>query len=271
MSGTIIVGQPGGGNGKTTIAVGVATGWEVAGVPRRLASADTTDSGSSKLGKVFRDQVLELGTGAKLADLKADRNLALAHFDALGRTLVEGDFILDLGANMTGPVWEWAVARQVGRILRGRKAPLPILVVPMKAELQSVQGALYFLEHSLQCDEVFPLEARILVLNEVVGDFSRYGSSSDFRRLQELKSRHAVRVIRLKACNSEVWPHLERESYSFLSLAMMTPEQYETAFGMDPFAGSGAHYEFVSWLNETLEEFRRVGLVPQEEAVSAAE
>jgi hypothetical protein len=141
----------------------------------------------------------------------------------------------------------------------------------MVAEAQAVEGALHFLEHSLQAQEVFPLCARVLILNEAMGDFSRYGSSSDFQRLQVLKDKYDVKVIRMRACTSEAWPIAEREYRSVLSLAMMTPEQFELELGMDPFSASGAHFELISWLNETLGEFRRVGLVPPERAASAAQ
>lgn len=270
--GTICIGNPIGGQGKSTCAQAAAAAFRLAGAPRKLASADTIEAGGlSKLGKIFRGQVVELGTGAKLADLKANRNLAFAHFDSFGRTLIEGGYIVDIGANVSGPIWEWAVSRQVAKVLRSRNAPLPKLVVPMRAEAQAVEGALDLLERSIALQDIFPFADRILVLNEAGGDFGNYGSSSDFQRLQALKEQSGLKIARMRVCASEVWPIMEREYRPILDLAMMSPEQYETEFHMDAFSASGAHHDLVSWLSETLEEFRRVGLVPLEKTASAAE
>jgi hypothetical protein len=45
-----------------------------------------------------------------VVEQRAGANGVLTPFDALSCTLFEGDPLVDLGANVSGLLWEWAIA-----------------------------------------------------------------------------------------------------------------------------------------------------------------
>jgi hypothetical protein len=260
---TTVVANRTGGTGKTTTAQMIALGYEVARTPQKLAAADTAQEGStSKLGKICGG-VLELGIGAPIEALKLRQQDAVAYWDRFGALLTEGGYTVEIGANVVTPIWGWARVSAAGRVLRHRGAAPIVLVVPVKAQAQAIEDAIDLLEMSIRDEEHLPLAARVLVLNEAAGTFESYGSGEDFRKLNEMKQRHGLRIARLPLCASEVWPVMEREYLPVRDLLTMAPEAFESEFGLDAFSASRAHLDLVSWANESLESFRSVGLIPR--------
>ncbi|WP_421880240.1 hypothetical protein [Pacificispira sp.] len=260
---SVVVANRTGGQGKTLVAQLVSLCFEGAGITKHLAAADTADlSRCSKLGKLFREQVTELGLGATIDAVRSDPNRAVAHWDALGELLCAGDVVVDLGANLVDMVWDWAAARQAGSILRSPRIPRIVLVVPVRAQAQALEDAFTVLERSIKENDNLPLAGRILVLNEASGPFSQYGNNSDFERIQAMKHNAGLKVMSLAQCRSEIWPTLERNHVPIAKVARMETNEFGEEFGLDRFAASGARADFLTWLEKIIADFQRIGLVP---------
>jgi len=263
---SVIVCNRTGGQGKTLIAQLIALAFEEAGISKILASADSsTTEAISKLGKIHRGSVLELGIGAEFDAVRSDASKVVSHWDQLGAILASGNAIVDIGANLVDTVWNWAHARNAGEVLRSAKAPQIVLVVPVRAQAQAIEDALAVLERSIREDAFLPIAARILVLNEASGGFERYGSSGDFERLSAMKHNAGLKIVRLPQCRSEIWPSLERNYTPLRSIIPMTTQDVAQEFHLDMFAASGARADLLQWISHAIESFRVAGLIPLEQ------
>ena len=263
MKRTVIVANKTGGQGKTLNSQMIYLGYCDAGFAPKLAAADTTgDEEQSKLGKFYPGLVRELGLGVRLSDLRRNQGAAIAYWDQLGALLLQGGFIIDIGANVVPFLFDWAKSRDAGRILRQRGAPPIVLCVPMKPQAQAVEDALYVLERSVAEAEFLPIASRVLVQNESGGTFDGYGSGEDFQRFHALKRSHGLRIGTMAQCHSELWPIAERNYLPLHDLLTADLEELERTHGLDAFAASGAQADLVQWVDETLSSFRSVGLVP---------
>lgn len=263
MKRTVIVANKTGGQGKTLNSQMIYLGYCDGGFAPKLAAADTTsDDERSKLGKFYPGLVRELGLGVRLSDLRRNQGAAVAYWDRLGALLLQGGFIMDIGANVVPFLFDWARSRDAGRILRQRGAPPIVLCVPMKPQAQAVEDALYVLERSVADAEFLPIASRVLVKNECGGTFDGYGLDEDFQRFEALRRSHGLRIAAMAQCHSELWPIAERNYLPLHDLLSADLEELEHTHGLDAFAASGAQADLVQWVDETLSSFRSVGLVP---------
>ena len=143
----------------------IALAFEEVGISKFLASADSSTADAvSKLGKIHRGSVLELGIGAEFDAVRSDSSKVVSHWDQLGSILASGNALVDIGANLVDTVWNWAHARNAGEGLRSSKAPQIVLVVPVRAQAQASVVSLPFLYRSIPEDSFLPISARLLFL-----------------------------------------------------------------------------------------------------------
>lgn len=252
-----------GGQGKTLTAQMLVLQHEQKGVPVKLAAADSDSLNQrSKFGRLFRN-VKELGIGEDLTKVKSstDPNLAIKYWDEFGRTVLEGGYIIDVGANVAAELFAWAEARNAGSLLRRRNSPPIDLVVTTKAESQAIEDARGLIQYSFDKNEWMPIGRRYVVLNEVSGGFGAYENDPNFKRLKAYQGM-GVHIVTMKRCESDIWTLLERELISVREALKMTEVDLEKRFGIDVWTGHGGLTDLKSWAEETLTSFEKVGLVP---------
>ncbi|WP_046868786.1 hypothetical protein [Microvirga massiliensis] len=258
----ILVGNRTGGQGKTLISQMLHYGYSLAGVSMKAVAADTSaEAKKSKLGRILQSGVDELGTGARLSDIKENHHLAVQYWDRLGTYLRNGSSIIDLGANILPLVFDWAVERKAGRILVN--SPV-MLVVPITAQRQSMMDGLDMLRRSVEAKDHFPVQKRFAILNEYHGSFSGRGTPTEIVNLQRMEKDGQVTVISLRKCDCEVWERIEADFIPLAEMAELTFDSYVDRFGIDLFAASGAEASFAEWLSGSLKAFVSAGLVPPE-------
>ncbi|SNS40506.1 MULTISPECIES: hypothetical protein [unclassified Azospirillum] len=259
-----------GGQGKTLTAQLLVLQHEQKGVPVKLAAADSDSlNNRSKFGRLFH-HVKELGIGEDLTKVKSstDPNLAIKYWDEFGRTVLEGGYIIDVGANVAAELFAWAEARNAGSLLRRRNSPPIDLVVTTKAEGQAIEDARALIQYSFDKNEWLPIGRRYVVLNEVAGGFGAYENDSAFKRLKAFQNM-GVHIVTMKRCESDIWTLLERELISVRDALKLTENDLEKRFGIDVWTGHSGLTDLKSWADETLASFERVGLVPLRESVHA--
>lgn len=256
----ILVGNRTGGQGKTIVSQLIHHGYSCAQQSLGAASADSSAQGeASKLGRIL-PEVEELGTGANLADLKENQHAAVQHWDRLGRRLLNGNCVIDLGANVLPLVFQWARERKAKSLLVNKDIRL---VIPVTAQAQSVSDGLAMLEASLDPAGYLPVRHRYVVLNEYHGGFHGFAGDVEFEALAGSKRDSSVRVIRLSKAVVEVWGQIEAGFMSLGKLANMASDQYASAFGLDnEFAAVGAEADLKEWVSTSIRAFVTAGLVP---------
>ncbi len=254
-----------GGQGKTLVAQMLVLQHEQKGVPAKLAAADSDNLNQrSKFGRLF-PAVKELGVGEDLTKIKTstDPNLAIKYWDEFGRTLLDGGYVIDVGANVASELFAWAEARNAGALLRRRNtAPLD-MVVTTKAESQAIEDARALIQYSFDKNEWLPLGRRYVVLNEVAGSFAPYENDPAFKRLKAFQGM-GVGIITMKRCESDIWNLLEKEFISVRDALKLTEVDLEKRYGVDVWTGHGGLTDLKAWAQETLSNFERAGLVPMQ-------
>lgn len=252
-----------GGQGKTLVAQMLVLQHEQKGVPLRLAAADSdTLNQRSKFGRLFAG-VKELGVGEELIKIKSstDPNLAIKYWDEFGRTLLEGGYVIDIGANVASELFAWAEARNAGALLRRRNTSPIDLVITTKAESQAIEDARALIQYSFDKNEWLPVGRRFVVLNEVSGSFQPYENDPAFKRLKAFQGL-GVGLITMKRCESDIFNLLEKEFISVRDALKLTEVDLEKRYGVDVWTGHGGLTDLKSWAVETLASFERAGLVP---------
>ncbi len=262
MSETIIVANRTGGQGKTVAAQLLIWGMEVGGLePRRIAIDSIGEGTKSKFGK-FCKRVREIRVSPDQESLRSDSKAMLAHWDAVGKELLNGGAVIDVGANVIDSIFAWAAARNAGSVLAQRKAPPVTLVVPAQAQAQALEDALHLLERSITEGGNLQITRRVLLLNEAFGGFDTYGTNEDFTRLQRMKEEHGLRIGRLRKCTSALWPFIERLYLNMADVTEMDPSDMEKKFGLNPFEAAGAQVDFLQWALQSLRMLNSLGLTP---------
>lgn len=254
-----------GGQGKTLVAQMMVLQHEQKGVPVKLAAADSDNLNQrSKFGRLF-PAVKELGVGEDLTKIKTstDPNLAIKYWDEFGRTLLDGGYVIDVGANVASELFAWAEARNAGALLRRRNTSPLDLVVTTKAESQAIEDARALIQYSFDKNEWLPLGRRYVVLNEVAGSFAPYENDPAFKRLKAFQGM-GVGVIVMKRCESDIWNLLEKEFISVRDALKLTEVDLEKRYGIDVWTGHGGLTDLKAWAQETLANFERAGLVPMQ-------
>lgn len=266
---TILVGNRTGGQGKTLIAQLLHYGFGLSQHDMKVVTADSSDKSgdASKLGQILKNQgvkVEELGIGARMESIKADPKQAVAYWDKIGGHLKGGSTIIDLGANILPMIFDWADQRKARRVLEHSKIHL---VVPVTAQRQSLNDAVQMIKLSLAAaDCQIPFTERFVVYNSYHGPFKDLARSPEMDALLRFQDANQIKCVDLARCASEVWDQVELNFTPLSKLAALDHVGYQSAFGLDEFAASGAHVDFVGWLDSTMAAFRKVGLVPPDSA-----
>lgn len=262
----ILVGNRTGGQGKTLVSQLIHYGYSISDTPIRAISADTASKGeASKLGRILKD-VEELGTGADLAEVKENHHAAVQHWDRLGRHLLTGGCVIDLGANILPLVFQWAGERKAKSLFKGKDVRL---VIPVTAQAQSIHDGVAMLKASIKTDEYLPISRRYVVLNEFQGGFNQFADDVSYKELIRARPETPVKIIRLSKAVVEVWAQIEAKFLAFAEIAKLDGEAFAETFDVNVFAAAGAESDFKEWLEASIGEFSGAGLVPSVQATPA--
>ena len=247
-----------GGQGKTTVSQAIYRATRQRGDDVKLVSADfCDDSGRSKLGKFYSGKVTELGIGALLtsAKLENDSNSALKYWDKFGQILIDGNAVIDVGANVIALLKQWAQHRNAHRILQMRgAAPIEIVLV-CKAEKHAVQDVADLVK-SIVDGKFVPFSAITVVQNEVGGNFEKI----DVRRaIADVAPRALIRHVTLPRCTSEIWQRLEQTYTSVERALRMTDNEIAKHLDVDIWSATAGLADLKAWAESVDHEFARHG------------
>lgn len=248
-----------GGQGKTTLAQLVYLGLQRAGANYKLASADFVDeTGRSKIGKMYPQRVTEFGVGAELSIAKKanDMNASLKYWDRLGRSLLEGGIVVDLGANVVTQVIEWARTRRVSQIFQSRKAPPIDVMLVCRAEKHAIDD-ISDLVRNFSDQDVMPISRIYIVLNEAGGSFSTLKISQELNKIAENRSLH---YLKLPRCTSELWHLMELNFVSLEEALNLSEDEAAEKFDIDIWEATSGVADLRIWFDRVYANMKEEGV-----------
>jgi hypothetical protein len=236
-----------GGQGKTTVAQLLYIAARKAGVPYRLFSADfVDDQGHSKLGKLYPERVTEFGTGASLTAARAanSTNAALRYWDRMGPIFLEGNAVLDVGANVVQSIVDWAQDRRLSSLMEKMNAPRIDLFCVCKAQRHALDDIAKVLRSVME-QSPFRLNRIFIVLNEVGGPFDEAFKTS----LQNQFPDSGLSFVKMPGCQSELWPAIELKGVSIEAILEADHEEVMRLLDVDLWTAVSGHAELTAWVD----------------------
>ncbi|MBS7696385.1 MULTISPECIES: hypothetical protein [unclassified Chelatococcus] len=256
---TYICAAHAGGQGKTTVAQLLFRNILRKNSKYNLVSADfVDDTGRSKIGKFYPDQVDELGTGARLiaAKLENDPNAALRYWDKFGTILMRGSAVIDVGANVVSLLKQWAHHRSAFRVLQMSNAPPSEILLVCKAEKHAIEDVAE-LVGTIADNKFIPYEHVTVVLNEVGGSFGRIDVKNV---IKEAAPDASVRFVSLPRCTSELWAQLEQTNTPIDRVLEMSDREISETFNTDIWSATAGLADLKSWVASVDKEWKNAGL-----------
>jgi len=249
-----------GGQGKTTLAQTLLVASRAIGIQPTIASADFIDeTGQSKLGRMYGDAVLELGTGPSVSAAKDSNDLSagVRYWDAIGPILLKGNAILDVGANVVDQILNWGKIRRAGDLLNSRNAPPIDVFLICKAERRAVDD-MVDLVRRFGAGESMPVRRIYVVMNEQGGTFEVLGLRES---LMKIKVQAELRFVRLPRCTSELWFPMEQRYVSLESALAMSEDKITDLLGVDMWSVNSGMDDLRTWFAGVREEFKRADIM----------
>lgn len=247
-----------GGQGKTTLAQLLYLASKADAVTYKMCAADFVDeSGRSKLGKLYPNQVTDFGPGARLtlARTQNNANAPLRYWDALGPILLQGGSIIDVGANVIAGIVEWGADRNVASLMERRKAPGVDLFCICRAQKHALDD-MHTLIKSVTKDQPFLVNRIVVVKNEVGGPFY----STFETGLRNSFPDRSLSFMELRACQAEIWPAIERQGVSLETVLSSDEDQLMSLLEVDLWTASAGLAEIRAWIEHSLRTLRELDL-----------
>ena len=252
-----------GGQGKTTTAQLVASVLRSKGIEVKLAAADfIDDSGGSKFGRLFGDEVEELGTGpdVTLAKQANDLNANVRYWDCLGQIFLKGEYVLDMGANVIDQILHWGNVRQAPKLLESRSAPPIDAFLVCKAEQRAVDDMTDLVKRFTD-NESIPADRVYIVLNEQIGDFAALDIKSKISDSVNKSAREKIQFLTLPACSSELWVPMEQTYTSITNALAMDDDELQSKLGVDFWSILSGRDDLQTWYSNVQSNMKSAGII----------
>lgn len=249
-----------GGQGKTTAAQTVYASVIARDFKAKLAAADFIDeTGSSKLGRLYPCAVEELGTGpsVSLAKDSNDLNANIRYWDVIGPLLLQGGYVIDMGANVIDQVLRWGEVRQAPKLLVARSAPPIDVFLVCKAEQRAVDD-MADLVRRFGSQVSFPVANIFVVLNQQGGSFEGLDIRS---KLSKAVSAVNIEFIELPRCTSEFWLPMEQSYTSVQKVLAMKEDDIPKELDVDFWSVHSGIDDLNTWFEQVQKNLRAASAI----------
>lgn len=236
-----------GGQGKTTVAQLLNLAAKRRGAHYRLFAADfQNETGRSKLGKLYPDQVKELGAGASLTAARSQNNAnaPLRYWDVLGPVLLEGHAILDVGANVISQIIQWGVDRHVAGLMDRRRAPRVDVVCVCRAQSVAFDDVRSLIG-GIVSNKPFRVGRMIVARNEFGGPFHPMFERDLIAAFPDVP----LTFLTIPACQAEIWPAVERVGVSLESVIGKEEDELMDLLDVDLWTAAAGLAEIRAWVD----------------------
>jgi hypothetical protein len=256
-----------GGQGKTTFAQLLYIFTRQQNLQFQPVSADFLDRNcASKFGKLYPDQVLEIGIDAQInaARLQNDPGAAVRYWDAMGELLIKGGNVVDLGANVIAGLIDWAADRRFHHLIDRMNVPA-VEFFCVAREGKHAFDDISSVVQKLTEPRLFRNTRFYIVKNEAGGSFR---DNSLERKLQDLFPLENFVFIQMPACQSEIWQKMEARGVSIETALAYSEERAMSELGCDIWSASSGIAELRSWVEDMMARLAEARIITRDSAVA---
>jgi hypothetical protein len=250
-----------GGQGKTTLAQLLYLNAKKLGRSYNIVAADYLDeSGHSKIGKLYPDIVLEYGVGANLTAARSENNpnAPVRYWDRMGDVFLQGDTVIDVGANVISNLLDWGSDRHVKKVMERKGSPRVDFFCICKAERHAIDN-LANLVTDLLVKNSFRLGKIFVVQNEVGGPFDQ---STLREQVDKAAGDYQISYLKLTKGQSEIWPAMEKRGLSIERVLEMEEDEAVEKLNVDLWTAASGLSELQTWFDFNSRTLRDAGIFP---------
>jgi hypothetical protein len=247
-----IIGSNKGGVGKSMIALMQTTIYDNAGFPLRVVEIDNARKLSTLLGDRVNHSV---DAFVKLAETARNRHAGQSHYNGVYTEMMKSDSLIDFGANVTDPFFEWFRNYDMG-VDAAEDGIAFRFVACASPDEQAINAAVTSIETAREA--LGPNAEYFAVLNDLYGQsgFAPYAAHPDYLKLVELQKAGKVTVINVGYCDSLLFEHgkaLNMTPVQIVNDADPASGEHVVATnaGLDPVAERVHRRSLLKWLQDT--------------------
>ena len=224
---TIMIANRTGGVGKTTVTDFLHAYLFKNKAEYGFVSLDAdSNSGKSKLKSRYGDDVLSLSP-----TFRANSSDNLTDWNTLLEIFVEGNRLIDFGANASVSFLEWVKSYDVSSFMYEDDKPVyaPVVLIPITSDEQPIADAISFIKQLEDAKEFFPIDRIVLIKNNFHSDLDIVFSPEVQSFLDARKN--SVSIIRMKRCyDAGAMASLARSTTSMFDILKTTPKESFNTF-----------------------------------------
>lgn len=243
-----IVGSNKGGVGKSMVSMMQAMIYDKAPYPLKIVEIDN----ERKLSALLGDRVdLPLNAFVRISDTVRDRHAAEGYYNQVYGMMTEADSLIDFGANVTTPFFEWFTQCEMGYFAAEDNISFRFVACASPDE-QAISAALTAVAAAEKA--LGPTAQYFIVLNDIYGQsgFAPYSDNEQYRRVLDLEESGRLKVIRIDYCDSLLFEHGKAMHMTPVQIVDRS-EEIAAKVGLDQIATRVHRLKLMRWLTATQE------------------
>jgi hypothetical protein len=243
-----IVGSNKGGVGKSQIALVQTMIYDAASIPLKVVEIDNERKLSALLGSRVD---LAQDAFVRLSETSRNRHAAESYYNKVYGMMTEADSLIDFGANVTTPFFEWFTQCEMGTFAAEDGIAFRFAACASPDE-QAISAAISAIETARAA--LGPTAEYFVVLNDIYGQsgFAPYSDNREYLRVMDMERAGAVKVIRVGYCDSLLFEHGKAMHLTPLQVVANTEAVAQKA-GLDQISTRVHRLKLMRWLSATQE------------------
>ena len=241
-----IVGSNKGGVGKSMISLMQAMIYDNAKYPLSIIEIDN----EKKLSALLGDRVnLSLEPFVKISDSTRNRHAAESHYNRAYNLMAKSDSLLDFGANVTTPFFEWFEQSEMGHFSSEDNIFYRFVACASPDE-QAISAAISSIETAKK--SLGPTAEYYVVLNDINGQsgFTPYEDNPEYLKVLEMDKKGEIQIVRVNYCDSLIFEHGKAMKMTPVEIVQKSNEVSEHA-GLDTITARVHVRKLMTWLMDT--------------------
>lgn len=241
-----IIGSNKGGVGKSLIALTMTMIYDNAGQPLKVVEIDNERKLSSSLGSRVN---LSIDAFVKISESMRNRHAPESYYNDVYQEISSCDSVIDFGANVTNPFFEWFKQCEMGYFAAEDKITFRFVACAIPDQ-QAVAAAISAVDTAR--DALGPTAEYYVVLNDITGQsgFAPYEANPQYMRLLEMEAKGEITILRIGYCDSLLFEHGKAMHMTPLE-TVGKAEEVAARAGLDTISTRVHKLKLMRWLQAT--------------------
>ena len=243
-----IVGSNKGGVGKSMVSLMQTMIYDKAEYPLSIIEIDN----ERKLSALLGDRVnLSLDPFVKLSETSRNRHAASSHYNDAYTLMAKSDSLIDFGANVTTPFFEWFNQSEMGHFSSEDNIAYRFVACASPDE-QAISAAVSSIK--IAREALGPTAQYFIILNDIYGQsgFAPYVDNAEYMKVIEMEMKGEIKIIRIDYCDSLLFEHGKAMKMTPIEI-MDKSEEVAKQAGIDTISTRVHRKKLMNWLINTQE------------------